>query len=80
MSVKLWCTEIRALNPHTGEMTTWAGDNVEGISFEDAQKWCDNNKGYLKVIGELIAEIPCKENSFEPDWEKKVDYENTQNN
>ncbi len=70
-----YATEIKALDPHTGEMKTWFGDNVQGISFEDAQKWCDENKGYLKVVGLLVMEIPCKENSFKPDWDNSVDYE-----
>lgn len=78
--MKIWCTEIKALDPHTGELTTWCGENVTAPSWELAQEWCDNNKGYLKVIGELVAEIPCKKGSYEPDWDNMTDYENIQNN
>jgi len=78
--MRVWLTEIKAICPNTGELKTWGGDNVEAPTFEMAQIWCNENKGYLKVIGELIAEIPCKENSFEPDFSKMIDYENTRNN
>lgn len=78
--MKIWLTEIKALDPFTNEMKTWGGDNVEAPTFKMAQQWCNENKGYLKVIGELIAEIPCKEGTYEADFSKTVDYENTQNN
>ena len=55
--MNLYVTEIRALNPHTNEMRLWQGPHVKGISFEDAQKYCDNNIGYCKVVGLLVSEI-----------------------
>lgn len=78
--MKIWLTEIKALDPHTGRMKTWGGDNIEAPSFELAQEWCDNNKGYLKVIGELVAEILCKEGTSVPDFKNILDYEKTKNN
>lgn len=78
--MKLWCTEIKALEASTGEMKTWGGESVEAPTWGLAQKWCDENKGYLKVVGELIAEIPCKKGTYEPDWNNMIDYENIQNN
>ena len=51
-----YVTEIKALDPVTRELKSWAGDYVEALSFEEAENWCKNNKGYLKVIGELIGE------------------------
>lgn len=78
--MKLWCTEIKALDPHTGEMKTWCGDNIPAPTWAMAQKWCDENKGYLNVVGELVAEIPCKPGTYEPDWDNMTDYENIQNN
>jgi hypothetical protein len=73
----LYVTEIKAISPNTGELTTFLGPNVPGISEQDAQDYCENNGlGYCKVIGELIAEIPCKEGTYEPDWNKMIDYEN----
>jgi hypothetical protein len=75
--MNLYATEIKAINPVTGEMTTWCGPHVPGISEADAQDYCQNNGlGYCSVIGLLIAEIPCKPGTFEPDWENEINYEN----
>ncbi|MFD2922019.1 hypothetical protein ACFS6H_20025 [Terrimonas rubra] len=78
--MKLWTTEIKAIDPLTGELKTWFGDYVQAPTFELAQQWCEKNKGYLKVTGELIAEIPFKEGTDEPDWGKKVDFDVIYNN
>lgn len=79
--MKLWVTEIKAVKPSTGELINFCGPEVPGINLQDAQNYCENNGlGYCKVIGELIAEIPCKEDSCEPDFENMADYENTQLN
>ena len=44
--MKKWCTEIKALEGRTGVMKTWGGENVEAPTWELAQQWCDENKGY----------------------------------
>lgn len=72
--MKLWCTEFMALDAETGEMKSWCGENVKALTREMAQQWCHENKGHLKVVGELIAEIPCKEDK--PDFKNMVDYQN----
>lgn len=77
--MKIWLTEIKALEARTGKkMATWAGENVEAPTFELAQQWCDKNKGYLKVVGELVAEVPFE--NGKADFSKMVDYENIKNN
>ena len=49
--------------------------------METAQEYCElNGLGYCKVVGELIAEIPCKEGTYEPDFNNMIDYENIGNN
>ena len=78
--MKIWCTEIKALEASTGAMKTWGGDYVKAPTMELAQQWCDENKGYLKVVGELVAEIPCKEGTYEPDWNNMIDYDVIKNN
>jgi len=79
--IKTWVTEIEAIHPFDGVLKKWAGPEVPGITIKDAQDYCENNSlGYCRVIGELIAEIPCKENTFEPDFKNLIDYENTRNN
>lgn len=77
--MKVWLTEFTAPDARTGEIKNWAGDEVSAPSFELAQQWCYENKGWLKVVGELVAEIPCK-NGYEPDFDNMIDYENVQNN
>ena len=46
-------TEIKAYQANTDRLTTWVGPMVPGISFSDAQKFCDENIGYCKVVGKL---------------------------
>jgi hypothetical protein len=58
MNTRKWTTLLRALDPRTDELKRWAGPNVPGLTFEDAQSWCDTHgMGYLTVTGELVAEI-----------------------
>ena len=76
-SMKYYVAEIRALSSATGEMTVWAGPIVPGISFRDAQAYCENNGlGYCRVTGLLVAEIPCFHGTIEPDMSKQIDYDN----
>ena len=73
--MNIYCTTIKAIKPSTGELVNWVGPNVPGISFKDAQDYCENNGlGYCKVDGLLASEVPCKEGTLEPDWDKEVDY------
>lgn len=53
-----YCTEIKAIDPVDGEMKTWEGEHIEANTYEEAVEYCHENKGYLKVIGELVLEIP----------------------
>lgn len=77
----LYVTVVRAICPITGELKTFSGPRVPGISEEDANNYCQNNGlGYCKVVGILVAEIPCKEGTFNPDMDKMIDYERTKLN
>lgn len=79
--MKEYVTEVKAISPTDGELKKYCGPNVPGISFSDAQAFCENNGlGYCKVIGELVAEIPCKPGTHEADFSKMVDYEQSNNN
>lgn len=80
--MKLWETEIMAIKPSTGELTRFMGPHVPGINIKDAIDYCENNGlGYCRVTGGiLVAEIPCKEGTHDPDYNKLIDYENTRNN
>jgi hypothetical protein len=79
--MRMWVTEIMAIDPVSGVLKSWTGPNVPGINHDDAERYCQLNElGYCNVLGELVAEIPCKEGTNEPDFDKKVDYENIKNN
>lgn len=56
--MKKYLTEIRAVSSKDGELHTYAGPEVPGISFKDAEDYCQRNGlGYCKVIGEYIADV-----------------------
>lgn len=75
--MRMWCTQIKAIDPITGEMATWCGPNVPGINLEDAINYCQlNGLGYCEILGELMAEIPCNDGTYEPDFSKMIDYQN----
>lgn len=78
--MKKWLTEFHAIKVSTGELRPFGGDHVKALTAEMAQQWCDEHKPWLKVLGQLIAEIPCKEGTYEPDWSKKIDYEDPELN
>lgn len=74
--MKLYVTEIIAIRPSDGEMITYCGPEVPGLTAQDAQDYCENNGlGYCKVLGELICEIACKPGTHEPDFNNMIDYE-----
>ena len=50
-----YTTKIKAINPLTGILTEYCGPFIPGISFEDAENYCQlNGLGYCKVVGKLI--------------------------
>lgn len=71
-----WVTEIKAICPRSGELLTWGGPYVEALTKDEAQQWCNENMGYLKVIGRLTMTIPAKKDengNHYPDWDGAVD-------
>ncbi len=72
----IWATEIKALCPHRGELLTWGGPQIEALTKDEAQQWCDENMGYLRVIGRLTMTVPSKQDedgNHYPDWDNAVD-------
>lgn len=56
--IKLWVTEIRAIDPRDGQLKAWGGPHVPGRTIEEAREYCENNSlGYCEVVGELLSEI-----------------------
>ena len=74
-----YTTKIRAIDPKTGGIKTYAGPIIEAISFKDADNYCQRNGlGYCSVDGILVAEIPADKNN-KPIWGKMIDYDFNQN-
>lgn len=79
--MKIWTTKIEAIKHSTGELCTLCGPNIEAPSWDLAQLHCESNGlGYCVVDGELIAEIPTKQDGITPDWNKLEDFTLSQNN
>lgn len=78
--MKHWITEIQAINPGSGELTTFIGDVVVARTQAGAQ--CILNatgRGYMKATAELVARIPDK-GTRDSDFESRVDYDQNQHN
>jgi len=79
--MNIYVTSIRAICPHRGELISWCGPHVKAISPQMARDYCDNNGlGYLKIEGELVAEIPCIEGTYNPDFDNMTEYDTAKNN
>ena len=53
-----YTTIIIAIDPNDGELKTWAGPYVKGITTEDAEHYCQTHElGYCKVSDILIEEV-----------------------
>lgn len=77
----LWETLIRAQDPVSEVLKTWCGPKVAAPSAALAQEWCDmNGLGYCRVTGlQVIAEIPCKPGTLEPDWSNMTNHDQSDN-
>ena len=79
--MKIWTTRIYAISPETNEMTMYGGPNIPAFTKKLAREYCDlNGLGYCHIGDELVKEVPCKNGTFEPDFEKSIDYEDIQYN
>lgn len=50
-----YSTEILAISREDGQLQSFSGPLVQATSEKEAQKWCDENMGYCKVIGKHIV-------------------------
>jgi len=44
-------TQLKAIDPKTGELRTWRGRAVYADSMEKAQAFVDEQAGYLEIVG-----------------------------
>lgn len=55
--MKIWRTEIQAIDSVSGELRIFAGQYVSGFTLEHAQQYCnENGLSYCVVKGEVISE------------------------
>ena len=78
--MKYYTTELEAINPLTGELTHFCGPHIPAISWSAAENFCqEHGFGYLRVTGQLIAEIGTtvnKDGFLIPDMKTIIDYDN----
>lgn len=79
--MKLWHTQMQVLNQQTKELHWVEGMRVIAPTRQKAQDLLDKyNYHYLVLVGEIIAEIPCKPGTNEPEWNRMIDYDIIQQN
>jgi hypothetical protein len=80
--LRIWGTEIRAIDQATGEVATFGGPNIPAPTRALAHEYCQTHGlGYCKVVDEVVSEIPCgPAPDYKPYWDKAVDYETIQSN
>lgn len=72
----IFITKIKALHPITNELAEWMGDNIEAESELKAKDILNRTgRGYMKISGQLISEIPCFKGTLEADWSKRKDFD-----
>ena len=75
----LWITEIKALRPCDGQMTTFCGPEIEAPTLREAQEYIDKNMPWCWLLGQLVCEIPCIEGTHDPDFDNSIDYKEVDN-
>lgn len=74
--MKLWDTQMQVLNQETKELCWVEGMRVRAFTREKARAILDKYDYHYLVFGdEIVAEIPCKPGTYDPDWDKMIDYE-----
>lgn len=72
---------MQVLNQKTKELHWVEGMKVKAPTREAAQKLLDKYDYHYLVLGDqIVAEIPCKPGTLEPDWNKMIDYDAIEGN
>ena len=57
-AIKMWATELRAIDPMDGELKTWGGPMIPGRTIQEAESYLQTNGiGYCRIIGLHVVEI-----------------------
>jgi hypothetical protein len=74
--MKTWSTIIYAKCAATGEMKQFGGQNIKAPTRQLAHEYCQTHGlGYCHIGDEVVMEIPCKKNSYEPDFDNAEDFD-----
>lgn len=72
---------MQVINQQTKEPIWVEGMRVKAPTREAAQRLLDKyNYHYLILEDEIVAEIPCKPGTLEPDWNRIIDYDTIRDN
>lgn len=64
--MKTFCTEIQAIDPRSGELTSWSGPRVQALTWGLAEEYLQiQGLGYARIIGEYIQEQPFQGEKIE---------------
>lgn len=64
--MKTFCTEIQAIDPRSGELTSWCGPRVQALTWGLAEEYLQiQGLGYARIIGEYIQEQPFQGEKIE---------------
>lgn len=55
--MKFWITTFRAVETSSGALKKYEGERIYAPNMEDAQKYCKLFRPWLKVEGQLVADI-----------------------
>ncbi|ARK09025.1 hypothetical protein A6C57_01130 [Fibrella sp. ES10-3-2-2] len=74
--MKQWLTQIKAVDPQTGDLVEWLGPYVPGETSKLAAHYCnENGMGYCQIVGQVVAEIPTLPDGVTPDYAGRVDFD-----
>lgn len=77
----IFCTEMKVWDNVYNQFVKLDGPRIDAPNWELAEQQIKSRElRWLKITGELISEIPCKKDSFEPDWNNQIDYQKIQQN
>lgn len=71
---------MKSIEIKSGQLKTYAGERISALTWARAEAYCEKFRPYLRVIGELCVDIPCKDGTLDPDWDNAIDYHSAENN
>ncbi len=77
----IFCTEMKVWDRVFNQYISIEGQRIEAPTWQLAEEiLIKKNLRWLKITGQLVMDIPCKKDSFEPDWKNSIDYQKIQQN